>query len=103
MRFGGYRDAANYPEFLNPVSHPWIYLVCGGEILSGSAGVYDTGRNCLFREECCLCKSPAGRQKPARLEQLSIAGEPREASGLIPLIKQPGNVEKPDGNGMFSS
>lgn len=82
MTFGGYRDAANCP-----VSHPWMCPVCGGEKLPGSAAVYGTGRNCLFREECCLCKSPAGRQKPARLEQPSIAGEPREASGLHPLGK----------------
>lgn len=103
MRFGGYRVAAKCPEFLDPVLHPWMCPVCGGWKLSGSVGIYNTGRNCPFRAECCLCKSPAGIQKPACLELLSIAGEPREASGLHSLIKQPGKVEKPDGNGMFSS
>lgn len=103
MRFGGHRDTANSPEFLDLISHPWMCPVCGWEKLSGSAGVSDTLRNWLFREECCLCKCPAGRQKTARLEQLSMAGEPGEASGLHPLIKQPGKVEKSDGNGVFSS
>lgn len=103
MRFGGYRDGANCSEFLDPVSHPWMCPVRRGEKFAGSAGVHDTGRNCLFREDCCLCKSPAGRQKTTRLEQPSIAGEPRDASGLHPLIKQPGKVEKLDGNGMFNS
>lgn len=102
MRFGGYRDAANCPEFLDPMSHPRMYPVCRGEKLSGSAVVYDTGRRCLFREECCLCKS-AKRQTTARLEQPSKAREPSGGIWLHPLIKQPGKVEKPDGNGMFSS
>lgn len=28
MRFGGYRDAANCPEFLDPVSHPVSHTGC---------------------------------------------------------------------------
>jgi len=46
---------------------------------------------------------PAERWKTARVEQPGVAGEPREASGLHPLIKQPGKVEKLGGNGLFSS
>lgn len=46
---------------------------------------------------------PAETHKMARLEQPRIAGEPREESVLHALIKQPGKVEKPDGNGLFSS